>query len=108
MGSRWAVRSSPPDSGSPMAIYSNFMRKIGPDGALPAVFGASVDFGWAALVRGVDFRWVRPSGHAGLAAAWQAGCRFCARAALAIPALRSVICPPGVRRPIRECADADH
>ncbi len=56
-----------------MAIYSNFMRKIGPDGALPAVFGASVDFGWAALVRGVDFRWVRPSGRAGLAVAWYGG-----------------------------------
>jgi hypothetical protein len=54
-----------------MAIYSNFMRKIGPDGPLPAVFGASVDFGWAALVRGVDFRWVWPSGRAGLAVAWR-------------------------------------
>jgi hypothetical protein len=55
------------------AIYSNFMRKIGPDGTLPAVFGASVDFGWPALVRGVDFRWVRPSGRAGLAVAWHGG-----------------------------------
>ncbi len=91
-----------------MAIYSNFMRKIGPDGTLPAVFGASVDFGWPALVRGVDFRWVRPSGRAGLAVAWRGGRRFCARAALAIPALRSVVRRPGVRRPIRECADDDH
>ncbi len=91
-----------------MALYSNFMRKIGPDGALPAVFGASVDFGWAALVRGVDFRWVRPSGRAGLAVAWRGGCRFCLGSALAIPALRSVICRPGVRRPIGECAVDDH
>ena len=91
-----------------MAVYSNFMRKIGPDGPLPAVFGASVDFGWAALVRGVDFRWVRPSGRAGLAVAWRGGRRFCARAALANPALRPVICGSGVRRPSQECAVDDH
>jgi hypothetical protein len=35
---------------------------------------------------GVDFRWVRPSGRAGLAVAWRGGGQFCARAALAIPA----------------------
>jgi hypothetical protein len=61
----------------------------------------------AALVTGVDFRWVRPSGRAGLAVAWHGGCRFCARTALAIPARRSVVCRPGVSWPIRECAVDD-